>query len=339
MKIEFDYYPPVPVTEGPRASGRALGESRPLTDVLLCAPAYLEPVPCCSVTRESLRNGFATSRSAAARQHTALREALCASGVTCHSLPPEPGLPDLAFTRDVAVATPWGLVALNPALGHRSVEVDHFVDWARRHAEGPVARIRGGRIEGGDVCIARPGLLIVGVSGTRTDEDGAEAFAARFRMEGWDVLICPFDEHFLHLDTIFCMLDEDRALACLDALDDGFLEAVARRGIELLPVAYKDSRRLGCNVLSVDGRRIVAGSATPRVTATLRRHGYEVAEVELDQFSACGGGVHCLTMPLARREIRALGESDGSDRMLAPAPWDGLDNRRTALAGRNAHCR
>jgi N-dimethylarginine dimethylaminohydrolase len=209
-------------------------------------------------------------------------------------------MPDLAFTRDVAVTTPWGLVALNPALAHRSVEVDHFVEWAGRYAGGPAQRIRRGKIEGGDVCVARPGLLIVGVSGTRTDEAGAEEFSARFAREGWDVLTCRFDEHFLHLDTIFCMLDETHALACVDALDDGFLDAVARRGIELLAVSYKESRRLGCNVLSLNGRQIVASSATPRVTALMRRHGFTVSEVELDQFSACGGGVHCLTMPLAR---------------------------------------
>ena len=300
MKIDFAAHPAAPVLDRPRVSGRAGGESERLAHVLLCSPAYLEPVPCCSVTRESLRNGFATSRGAAREQHAALRRALAAGGVVCHDLPPAPDMPDLAFTRDIGVATPWGLVALNPALGHRSVEVDHFVAWAERHVDSPIGRVTGGRIEGGDVCIARPGLLIVGVSGTRTDDAGAEEFAAHFVAEGWDVVTCRFDEHFLHLDTIFCMLDETRALACLDALDERFLAAVADRGIELLPVSYKESRRLGCNVLSIDGRRVVTGAETPRVSAMLRRHGFDVAEVGLDQFAACGGGVHCLTMPLAR---------------------------------------
>lgn len=299
MKIDFDTHSSASPPNILRTGARVCGETGRLTDVLLCAPSYLEPVPCCSVTRESLRNGFTTSRAKAAAQHAALRRVLADHGVTCHDLPPVPGMPDLAFTRDVAVATPWSLVALNPALGHRSVEVDHLIDWAGRHA-GTVARITRGRIEGGDVCIARPGLLIVGVSGTRTDEAGAEEFSERFHAEGWDVLICHFDEHFLHLDTIFCMLDDNRALACLEALDDRFIDEMAERGIELLPVSYKESRRLGCNILSVDGHRIVAAAGTPRVAATLRDSGFSVSEVDIDQFSACGGGIHCLTMPLAR---------------------------------------
>ena len=83
--------------------------------------------------------------------------------------------------------------------------------------------------------------------------------------------------------------------------NDAFLEAVGRRNIELLPVSYKEARRLGCNVLSLDGRTIVSGTSTPRISAMLRRSGFEVLEVDLDELAACGGGVHCLTMPLERR--------------------------------------
>ena len=82
----------------------------------LSRPDFLEPVPCCSVTRESIRDGFATDRTRAAYQHRALQRVLETHGVTCHLVPAVEGAPDLAFTRDVAVTTPWGLVALNPAL-------------------------------------------------------------------------------------------------------------------------------------------------------------------------------------------------------------------------------
>lgn len=276
-------------------------ETDALAEVALCGPRFLAPVPCCSVTKERLRDGFDSNRSAAMRQHAMLRTVLEGAGVTCHLLPAAPDSPDMCFTRDVGVVTPRGVVALKPALEHRTREVDHFATWARSHFESPVRRIRTGRIEGGDVCIARPGLLIVGISGVRTDDDGAEEFCAPFIADGWDVLFYRFDEHFLHLDTIFCMLDQHRALACVDVLDDEFLQSLSRRDIALLPVSYKEVRRLGCNVLSLDGRSIVSGTSTPRVSGMLRRSGFEVLEVELDELAACGGGVHCLTMPLERR--------------------------------------
>jgi N-dimethylarginine dimethylaminohydrolase len=36
------------------------------------------------------------------------------------------------------------------------------------------------------------------------------------------------------------------------------------------------------------------------VNATLEQLGYSVIRLDIDQFTRCGGGMHCLTMPLAR---------------------------------------
>lgn len=276
------------------------GETERLTDVMLCPPAFLEPVPCCSVTRERVRDGFALCRDLARDQHAQLRATLEANGVTCHVMPAASDMPDLCFTRDVAVTTPWGLVALNPALPHRRREVDMLLGAARRLGVHPLTRIATGTIEGGDVCIVRPGLVIIGCSGERTNREGAEAFAAPFRRFGWEVLVYEYDPHFLHLDTIFCMLDERRALACVDVLSDSLLASLAAHGIELIPVSYKEARRLGCNVLSIDGTTILTSGGEPRVAAELARAGLRPVEVDISQMTACGGGIHCLTMPLAR---------------------------------------
>lgn len=300
MKISFAEQGSAAVASRPEANGVA-SETDPLAAVVLCPPTFLSPIPCCSVTRERLRDGFATSTPAALRQHAALAEALTGHGVTCHMLPAHPDFADLCFTRDIAVATPWGVVALNPALPHRRREADHLARFAARWIGQPVTRIADGTIEGGDVCIVRPGLLILGVSGERTDEAGANAFAARFEAEGWEVLRYRYDPHFLHLDTLFCMLDRNTALACTEVLDDAFLATLAARGIAVLPVTYKEARRLGCNVLSLGRRTILTGASTPRVAAGMRAAGFAVTELDIEQFAACGGGIHCLTMPLARR--------------------------------------
>lgn len=284
------------------------GETHRLTDVVLCAPSNLATVPCCSVTRESIRNGFSVSMAQAMAQHSALTRTLSQRGVRCHIVPAHPDLADQCFTRDVAVTTPWGLVGLNPALSHRRSEVDQMFAALARHGVQPYDRVVSGTIEGGDVCVARPGLLILGMSGERTTAEGASAFAAPFEKDGWQVLRYAFDPHFLHLDTMFCMLDQDRALACVDVLDDWFIEAITAQGIELIPVSYKASRRLGCNILSLDGKTILMssvsadeGSSDGRSVADhVRKAGFDVVELDISQFAACGGGIHCLTMPLRR---------------------------------------
>lgn len=300
MKLDFLQQLSGDATIGARSRWCVTGETQRLTDVMLCPPTHLAPVPCCTVTRESLAAGFATDAAAARHQHDALRTALVSLGVRCHSLPAMAGMPDQCFTRDSIATTPWGPVALNPALPHRRAEARHAAQFLASIGAPPVRRVTGGSIEGGDICVARKGLLIIGQSGERTTAEGAADFARPFANDGWEILIAPFDPRHLHLDTLFCMLDERHALAQVEALDPVFLAAVARQGIRLLPVSEQESRELGCNVLSIDGRHIVIRAGQARIAALLRAAGFVPIAVDIGQFAACGGGIHCLTMPLAR---------------------------------------
>ncbi|ODP36597.1 dimethylarginine dimethylaminohydrolase family protein [Sphingomonas turrisvirgatae] len=300
MKLDFLQHLSGGLDRPVPARWRVVGETKRLTDVMLSSPLHLAPVPCCAATIDSLAGGFETDIGLALDQHRRVRGALEALGVRCHMLPPVPGLPDLCFTRDSVVTTPWGPLILNPALPHRQSEADHAEHFLRSIGAWPVARIRDGTIEGGDVCIAREGLLIVGQSGVRTTRAGVAALAALFERQGWEVLVSPFDPQHLHLDTIFCMLDEHRALACIDALDPAFVAQVRARGIELLPVELAEAKALGCNVVSIDGTTILISDAQPRLRVMLADAGFDPVPLPISQFSACGGGLHCLTMPLAR---------------------------------------
>lgn len=275
-------------------------ETDRLTDVLLCRPSFLEPVPCCSVTRESLRDGFATSVPAALAQHRALQAALERQGVRCHFVAPDPDMPDMCFTRDALLTTPWGLLALKPAAAHRQAEAEVALKGLRAIGAPLAARVRRGSAEGGDIAIVRDGLVIIGCSGDRTNAEGADSVAELFRGQGWDVLIYRFDPHFLHLDTQFAMVGDGLALACADVLSDDFLASLKRQGIEIIPASYKEARALDCNVLALGDRRVLTAASNRRVNALLQARGYRVEAIEIDQFTRCGGGVHCLTMPLAR---------------------------------------
>ena len=274
-----------------------------LTRVLLSAPDHLAMVPCNSVTREALRNGLDVSPGLARQQHAALTGTLQDAGVETLVARAAPGLADQAFARDTTLMTPWGLVGLRPGAFHRRAEVDHVMAEAKAAGVPVLGRIERGTIEGGDVCILRPGLVIIGVTGGRTDEQGAEALASIFRRRGWHAMLHHFDPHFLHLDTIFAVVDDDLALGCRDVLNDAFIEEMEADGMEILPVTYKQARKLGCNVVSLGDRRVLTSADNDNVNTQLRRRGYEVLPVDVSQFTRCGGGIHCLTMPLARSSV------------------------------------
>jgi N-dimethylarginine dimethylaminohydrolase len=276
-------------------------ETGRLTDVLLSTPAYLEMVPCNAVTRDSLANGRFASRALAAGQHRALVAALERAGVRCHFVPPAPGLADLCFTRDAVLMTPWGLLELRPAARHRRAEPGHVAKAAAALGIRSLGSIPEGTIEGGDICLLREGVLLIGHSGDRTDEAGARALGALFERRGWEVIHTSFDAAFLHLDTLFTMVSSDCAVACPEALSDDFLGALGRLGVGIIPASTEEVASLGANLLSLGDGRLLAPDGNDRLNAILADCGFEVIAVALDQFTRCGGGAHCLTMPLARR--------------------------------------
>ncbi|HYW14900.1 MAG TPA: arginine deiminase family protein [Allosphingosinicella sp.] len=298
-----------------RAEGIASGESRRrqaptpwgvasetgrLTDVLLSPPTHLAMVPCNAVTRDSLARGLSSCAASAGTQHRALVTRLEAEGSRCHVVPPKPGLSDLAFTRDSVFMTPWGIVELRPSEPHRRGEPAHLAGALRRLGIETLGAVDEGKVEGGDVCLLRPGLVMIGISGERTDEAGARALGRIFERQGWQALYTRIDPRYLHLDTQFSLVSRHRAVACLDSLESGFAETMADLGIELLPATPDEVDRLEANLLSLGGCRVVAPAGGTRINRRLRSLGHDLIEVEIDQFVRCGGGVHCLTMPLAR---------------------------------------
>lgn len=290
--------------ERPATGWGVASETGRLTDVLLSAPAYLAMVPCNDVTRDNLAKGLLTSPAMAARQHRAFAAALESAGVRCHYVRPRDGMPDLSFTRDAVLMSPWGLVELRPAARHRRAETTH-VATAVHGLGAPVCdRIEEGYVEGGDVCLLRDGLVVIGHSNERTTKDGSQALGKLFAKRGWEVIHTRFDPRYLHLDTVLTMVAEDCAVVCPEAVEDVLLGTLLCRGIDVIPASLEEVAGLHANLLSLGDGRVVTASGNDRLNIVLTGRGIEVIEVDIDQFTRCGGGPHCLTMPLARLPSR-----------------------------------
>lgn len=272
-------------------------ETGALTDVLVCPPDHYRWIPTNAIVRRTLAAAQQPSPMALAAQHAELVDALRQGGARVHVLPPEPHLPYMAYTRDSAVVTPWGPVLCQLERPQRRGEYAGVTDF---HGSAFWRKSSAGTLEGGDIHILKPGVAVVGASGGRTDLAGAEQFSAWLRAEGWEVRIEPFDEHFLHLDVLFCMAAPGLAVACLDVLDPGFVAWLAGHGIRCIGVPYRDAMALGCNILALGGGRVVSARGSAALNAALRAEGLTVLDPELGLFTAGGGGPHCLTCPLRR---------------------------------------
>lgn len=277
-------------------------ETGRLTDVLVCPPDHYRWIPANAIARRTLASGRQPDLQGLAAQHRELTDALAGTGAAVHALPPEPHLPYMAYARDSVVVTPGGPVLCQLARPERRGEYAPLLDWHAARGSRFWRKSSAGTLEGGDVHILRPGLAVVGESSGRTDAAGAAQFAGWLRAEGWEVRIEPFDEHFLHLDVLFCMAAPGLAVACLDALAEDFVSWLAGHGIRCLPVPYAAAMRLGCNILALGDGRVVSARGSRALNAALRAEGLVVLDPELSLFVAGGGGPHCLTCPLRREE-------------------------------------
>ncbi len=273
-------------------------ETGVLREVLVCPPTHYRWIPTNSIVRRVLEDGGQMPTAAQlASQHNELVDALQQGGARIHMLAPEPHLPYMAYTRDQSVMTPWGAILCQLERPQRRGEYAAL----HRFHDGQFWRLSSaGTLEGGDIHIIRPGLALIGHSGGRTDEAGAGQLACWLRAEGWEVRLERFDEHFLHLDVLFCMAAPGLAVACVDVLDPGLPEWLGAHSIRVLPVTYAEAMRLGCNILALGGDRVISARESPRLNAALRAEGLEVLDPALSLFMLGGGGPHCLTCPLSR---------------------------------------
>lgn len=116
-----------------------------------------------------------------------LRDTLSEAGANVRNVASVAGLPDLVFTRDTSLMTPWGLIGLRPGAQHRRGEVDVVLRAAEDAGFPVLGRVTEGSVEGGDVCLLRPGHLVIGVSEDRTTATGAKSLGSFFEARGWTV--------------------------------------------------------------------------------------------------------------------------------------------------------
>lgn len=288
--------------ENPHGWG-ANSEYGVLRDVLLCKPDYFQWLPTSSISKATLRSGDTFDRQLSQKQHGEMVQAYEESGVTVHYLDPEEALPYQVYARDSSFMTPYGAV------------VTQMAQWWRRGEYAPVIRfyqetgipifnmVTASSFEGGDFDIIEPECVLIGFCGERTQEPAAKQVQGWFEDRGWEVKLAPMAEHYVHIDLMVCMLGHKLAAVCLDTTDDWIIDWLKAKKIEIIPVSYRDTMELGCNVVALGNDKVVSTAASKDLNARLRAQGFEVFDPDVSMFTRGGGGVHCMAQALRRDPV------------------------------------
>ncbi len=139
--------------------------------------------------------------------------------------------------------------------------------------------------------------LLWGGYGYRSDMKAYEIISDTFNVPV--ITLELVDESFYHLDTCFCVLDEETALIYPDAFTDKGMELINSIFSTVIHASqYEAKKMFACNASCPDGRNVIIQQGCTDVNKNLRDNGFSVHEVSTYEFLKSGGSVFCMKMLL-----------------------------------------
>lgn len=239
-----------------------------------------------------------------ATQHAAFVALLEKLGCEVVELDPVDDMPDAIFTYDPCFVAGDGLIEFQGAKVVRAGEPPLLS--AELQALGVPLR---GRLtgeataDGGDMFWLDASTLAVGRSYRTNDaaiEQLREILAPDINVETFDLPHDMGPEYCLHLMSVVSPIREDLALVYERLAPIRLLEALRKRGVQLLSLPEADYATLGCNVLVIRPGVVVIAAGNDATVELLRNNGVDVHVYEASEISKGEGGPTCLTRPLLR---------------------------------------
>ena len=253
-------------------------------------------------------------------------------------------LPNLYFTRDpfATIGTGVSIHRMHTVTRNRETLFGKFIfehHPVYRHAPRWYDRGETSSLEGGDILVLSPQVLAVGIS-QRTEEDSIDALAETVLTQSktFRKLLAfniPKSRSFMHLDTVFTMVDRDKFTVHPNILSDitvfvmelgenqqmqirqetGRLEDILKEHLGLSQVtlipcgqgsvidAAREQWSDGSNTLAIAPGEVVVYSRNYVTNRSLEEAGVRIHTIPSAELSRGRGGPRCMSMPLCRDEI------------------------------------
>ncbi len=116
----------------------------------------------------------------------------------------------------------------------------------------------------------------------------------------WDVPILALKlQHpeFYHLDTCFCILNEESVLIYPEAFDEEGLAMIRTMFSTVIEADQHEAEKLfACNATCPDRKNVLIQAGCEKVNAALEAKGFHVHEMDTTEFLKSGGSVFCMKL-------------------------------------------
>lgn len=256
-------------------------------------------------------------------------------------------IPNLYFTRDPGAAIGNGICinSMKTMARNRETMILSYINQYHREISSPPPPLwydytNSDAIEGGDILILSEKAIAVGCS-ARTSPEAIERLAENLftrndTVEEVLVIQIPFKRAYMHLDTVFTMLDVNKfsifpgienelkvfsitpsaetkdalKITPKDNLQKALEFSLKRDDIMIIQsgggdkiTAAREQWNDSTNTLAIAPGTVVTYKRNQASNETLRKHGVEVVEIEGSELVRGRGGPRCMSMPLRRASI------------------------------------
>lgn len=243
----------------------------------------------------------------AASQHATLVEALEHAGAEVLYLPGGEELTlDSVYAHDASFTTDHGVILMH--MGKRNRRGEGL--YHRMVCEAEEIPLLGtieppGLTEAGDMVWLDETTLLIG-EGYRTNADGIGQMRRLLEPHGIEVLGAPLPhgpgpDACLHLMSLISILSERTAVVDLPWLSVSTVQLLENKDFDLIHIDSSERDGMGCNVLALGDKRLLAIEENTKTNARLRQAGFDVLTYPGSEISSNGsGGPTCLTRPILR---------------------------------------
>lgn len=237
-------------------------------------------------------------------QYSLLESELQRRNITCSYIPGSADLPYQCYTRDSSIITPFGLYINQMGFSERVKETASIKDFALTEGWTIAHEARHGSLEGGDVIIVRPGLVIIGTNGLRTSLAGAAEIQEFFQHRGWVALIVTYAAGIRHLDVVLGVIDAATMVYAEGSISESEVLRLRAQGMECFAVDVSTTP-FACNFVNLGNKRLLTCLLCAATKATFAQLGCTTVEVDVSAFIDDDGGPHCLIQCIARAHTKA----------------------------------